>query len=288
MEEDSAPPGPAKSRDSPPGTERRDQSMRAGKLWDVRGGRGCVHASTACGGRQPTGVLRGSWGSPGFTGQGNERQRDSLPAARGLAAPRSPCLMRFPINPSLGPGLFEMAFGHLQPKCRGCSSPRGRSSERLGELPSVRRCRREQREVKRRWKHRTTFPTLKRSLRLGTSPLSHARPLHSAKPCTPHPCSKPALAPAAAETPPAHLSTLAPALPPALRVSCSLRPEALAGLGGPAEPHGPSPPPAAPGRAAPPSSAPSWDLPLTSHQSVSSILIAFRDRGSRESDVSFP
>lgn len=205
-----------------------------------------------CGGRQPTGVLRGSRGSPGFTGQGNERQRDSLPAARGLTALRSPCLMRFPINPSLGPGLFEMAFGHLQPKCRGCSSPRGRSSERLGELPSVRRCRREQREVKRRWKHRTTFPTLKRSLRLGTSPLSHARPLHSAKPCTSHPCSKPALAPAAAETPPAHLSTLAPALRDlqlSLRVSCSLRPEALAGLGGqrsPTVPHRHPPPQAEP------------------------------------------
>lgn len=253
----------------------------------MRGGRGGGHATTAVWRKATHRVLRGSRGSPGFTGQGNERRRDSLPAARGLAALRSPCLMRFPINPSLGLGLFEMAFGHLQPKCRGCSSPRGRSSERLGELPSVRRCRREQREVKRRWKHRTTFPTLKRSLRLGTSPLSHTRPLHSAKPCTSHPCSKPALAPAAAETPPAHLSTLAPALPPALPPSELLPPPGGPGRpGGPAQPHGPSPPPAAPGRAAPPSSAPSRDLPLTSHQSVSSILIAFRDRGSRESDVS--
>lgn len=222
-----------------------------------------------CGGRQPTGVLRGSRGSPGFTGQGNERRRDSLPAARGLAALRSPCLMRFPINPSLGLGLFEMAFGHLQPKCRGCSSPRGRSSERLGELPSVRRCRREQREVKRRWKHRTTFPTLKRSLRLGTSPLSHARPPHSAKPCTSHPCSKPALAPAAAETPPAHLSTLAPALPPALPPSELL------------------PPPGGPGRPGRPGRAPrSLTATRRPRQSRASFLRSFPGPASNKPPVS--
>lgn len=236
-----------------------------------------------CGGRQPTGVLRGSRGSPGFTGQGNERRRDSLPAARGLAAPRSPCLMRFPINPSLGPGLFEMAFGHLQPKCRGCSSPRGRSSERLGELPSVRRCRREQREVKRRWKHRTTFPTLKRSLRLGTSPLSPSsqrKAVHVTSVL--QACTGPGRG-RDPSCPPFHPRSR----PPSSSPSELLPPPGGPGRpGGPAQPHGPSPPPAAPGRAAPPSSAPSRDLPLTSHQSVSSILIAFRDRGSRESDVS--
>lgn len=61
--------------------------MRAGKLWDVRGGHGCVHASTAVWRKATHG------GSPGFTGfarvhgPGEREAEGQPPSSKGSRCP---------------------------------------------------------------------------------------------------------------------------------------------------------------------------------------------------------